>query len=206
MLNETHENAKKEFQTAINTLEAQVKEHTSNETSLKLELENLKAEIEEKTALKISLKNLEENLPEARNTIKEILSQKELELKAGLKDLEAKKESLSHLEKHVKDLTENAKVKEQVHGDNASEVKSRDIGSTLTTTTASKRKSKKNVESSTAHAAAPTHSSSSNTQNQAPDGSIVTSIKFIMGVALVSAIISLVILSCFKVFLGKEWC
>ncbi|KAI7750683.1 hypothetical protein M8C21_029527 [Ambrosia artemisiifolia] len=75
----------------------------------------------------------------------------------------------------------------EVRGDNSSEVKSRDIGSTLTTT--SKRKSKKNVESSPTLAAAPTPSSSSNTRNQAPDGSFVTSIKFIMGLALVSAII-----------------
>lgn len=74
LLNETHGNAKKEFQTIITTLEEQVKEHISNETSLKAELENLKAEIEEKAALKINLKNLEEKLAAAQNTIVEQVS------------------------------------------------------------------------------------------------------------------------------------
>lgn len=45
---------------------------------------------------------------------KETHSQKELERDAALKELEAKKESVLHLEKQVKDLTENAKGKEQV--------------------------------------------------------------------------------------------
>lgn len=74
MLNETHENAKKEFQTVIATLEVQLKEHTSNETTLKTELENLKTEIQDHAALKTNLKNLEETLAAAQNTIVEQVS------------------------------------------------------------------------------------------------------------------------------------
>lgn len=73
-LNETHGNAKTEFQTIITTLEEQVKEHTSNETSLKAELEKLKAEIEENAVLKINLKNFEEKLAAAQTTIVEQVS------------------------------------------------------------------------------------------------------------------------------------
>ncbi|PWA67359.1 hypothetical protein CTI12_AA319010 [Artemisia annua] len=147
MPNETHENAKKEFQNIIATFEVQLKEHTSNETTLKTELENLKAEIQD-YAGKTSLKNLEETLTAAQNTI---------------------------VEQAV-----TAKAKEQV----TEEVTSRDIGSIPTTP--SKRKSKKSVEP----ASTP---STSNTQLQATNDSFGTSFKFIVGFALVSVIIGIVL-------------
>ena len=74
MLKETHENAKKELQTFIATLEGEVKEHISNETSLKTELEHLKAEMEENAELKNNLLNLEKKLAAAQNTIMEQVS------------------------------------------------------------------------------------------------------------------------------------
>ena len=69
-----HENAKKELQTFIATLEGEVKEQTSNETSLKTELEHLKAEMEENAELKNNLLNLEKKLAVAQNTIMEQVS------------------------------------------------------------------------------------------------------------------------------------
>lgn len=73
-LNKTHENTKKEFQTVIATHEGKVKEHTSNETSLKSEIENLKAVIQENAVLKNNLKDLEEKLAEAQKKITELVS------------------------------------------------------------------------------------------------------------------------------------
>lgn len=76
MLNETHQNAKKELQTYITTLEEQVKEHASNETSVKAELESLKAQIEENAKLYDNLKNLEEKLAASQKTIDQQVSLK----------------------------------------------------------------------------------------------------------------------------------
>ena len=74
MLKETHENAKKELQTFIATLEGEVEELTSNEMSLKAELEHLKAEMEENAELKNNLLNLEKELEATQNTIMEQVS------------------------------------------------------------------------------------------------------------------------------------
>lgn len=71
------------------------------------------------------------------------------------------------------------------------EVKSRDIGSSISSP--SKRKSKKKSEATTA----PTSSSSSETHVQTSQASPVINFKFILGVALVSII--------FGIILGKRY-
>ena len=136
LLNETHQNAKKELQAFIATLEEQVKEHTANETSVKAELESLKAQIEENSKLYDNLKNVEEKLTAAQKTIDQQVSTQlltiiyalqfcnsesyfvvcqELEKDAALKEVEAKKAAISELEKQIKELQAvNAKAKEQV--------------------------------------------------------------------------------------------
>ena len=45
LLNETHQNTKKELQSIILQLEGELKEHKENVDALKCESENLKAEI-----------------------------------------------------------------------------------------------------------------------------------------------------------------
>ncbi|XP_048434435.1 myosin-10-like [Pyrus x bretschneideri] len=62
LLNEVHQNTKKELQQAISNLEEQLKEQKAGEAALKSEVENLKAEATEKSLLQNSLKELEEKL------------------------------------------------------------------------------------------------------------------------------------------------
>ena len=62
LLNEVHQNTKKELQQVISELEEQLKEQKAGEAALKSEIENLKAEVAEKPLLQNSLQELEEKL------------------------------------------------------------------------------------------------------------------------------------------------
>lgn len=70
MLAETHQNAKKELQTAVIQLEGQIKQHISNEHALTTEIENMKTEVEEKSTLSNHLKELEKQLAIAEAQVK----------------------------------------------------------------------------------------------------------------------------------------
>ncbi|XP_048434434.1 myosin-10-like [Pyrus x bretschneideri] len=59
LLNEVHQNTKKELQLAISNLEEQLKEQKTGEAALKSEVENLKAEAAGKPLLQNSLKELQ---------------------------------------------------------------------------------------------------------------------------------------------------
>lgn len=73
------------------------------------------------------------------------------------------------------------------NNEDATEIKSRDIGATISTPT--KRKSKKKLEA----AAAAQTSSSSEISSQHPDVSPAMNFKFIIGIALVSVIIGVIL-------------
>ena len=71
LLNETHQNTKKELQSVILRLEEQLKDEKENEGSLKLEIKNLKAEIAESSLLQTRVKELEEQLVTVETQLKE---------------------------------------------------------------------------------------------------------------------------------------
>lgn len=71
LLNETHQDTKKELQSVILQLEEQLKDEKENEESLKLEISNLKAEIEKSSLLQTKVKELEEQLVTVETQLKE---------------------------------------------------------------------------------------------------------------------------------------
>ncbi|KAF5748867.1 myosin-9-like [Tripterygium wilfordii] len=208
LLSETYQNSNKELQSLIFQLQEQLKEQKANEDALRFELEKHKGEIAEKAVLQTRLKEVEEQLVLGEAQLKdekESYSQKEVEREAALKksldDLEAKNKELVHLEKLVKELEQklqkaDAKLLEKGNGASSNEpkdvveIKSRDIGSTISTPT--KRKSKKRSEVTSVAT-----SSSPGIHGQTEDHSAMTSFKFILAVALVSIIIG--------VILGKKY-
>ncbi|CAN6574005.1 unnamed protein product [Malus baccata var. baccata] len=96
LLDEVHQNTKKELQQVISNLEEQLKEQKAGEAALKSEVENLKAEAAEKPLLQNSLKELQtksahieeqsRKLAEANVKLKEDVSTYE----SKLSDLDAK--------------------------------------------------------------------------------------------------------------------
>ena len=126
-------------------------------------------------------------------------AEREAALKRSIEDLEAKNEVVVLLEKQVKEFEQklqlaDTKSKEKDGGATTTEtkdgveVKSRDIGLTFSTPT--KRKSKKKLEAASAQA--PSSSSETHTQTTTKD-SPVTTLKFTLGVALVSVIIGIIL-------------
>lgn len=71
LLNETHQNARHELQSAISQLEEQLKEKNATEDVLKSEIETLKAAAAEKSALESRVKELEELLVTVETQLKE---------------------------------------------------------------------------------------------------------------------------------------
>ncbi|KAK4437434.1 hypothetical protein Salat_0077300 [Sesamum alatum] len=202
LLNETFHSSKKDLQTIIENLEEQLKEQKSNEDALKAKLEILNAEVGQKDELQNHLKELEKQLATAEAQLKEekeVSSQKDLEQEAALKhsfeELDAKKKEVIVLENQVKDLEQrlqlaDAKSKEKDIGAATSEqkeetIKSREIDSF--SSTPSKRKSKKKLESASAPAL------SSDTQKHTTEASPAMNLKFILGVAIVSVIVGIIL-------------
>ncbi|KAL3502395.1 hypothetical protein ACH5RR_036844 [Cinchona calisaya] len=190
MLTETHELSKKELQAVATRLEEQLKELESREGALNAEIETLKDEITQKSVSQNRLKELEEQL--AAYEQKESLSQHGSEMEAPSKhvieELEAKNKQVLFLETQVKELEQklqlaDAKSKEKQVG--GISVESRDLGSSISTP--SKRKSKKRSEASS------TQTWSSETRTQSSEGSALMTFKFILGVALVSVIVGIIL-------------
>lgn len=196
LLNETHQTSKKEHQNVIAHLEEQLKAIKSSEASLKSQLEVFQAEIHQKSQLESRIKELEDHLGSAEAQVKEekeAMSNKGLEHEATLKssseELQAKSKEVVVLQNQVKELEEKLKQKDIGGSSNDQkdevEVKSRDIGQMLSTPT--KRKSKKKSEVSS------TQPSSSEPQVQHIEGSSALPLKFILGVALVSVILGIIL-------------
>ncbi|KAJ8759706.1 hypothetical protein K2173_009807 [Erythroxylum novogranatense] len=188
ILSETYQNAKKELQSVIVQLKEQLKEQKANEDALKVEIESLKAQIDEKSTLQARLKELQEQM--------EANSQKELEreaaLKKSLEDLDAKNKEVMLLDKQVKKLEEKLQLADakllKGDGGNTAEhkdgidVKSRDVGSTISTPI--KRKIKKKLEAESAQ---------TSSRVQTVDTSPAMTFKFIWGVALISIVVGVIL-------------
>ncbi|CBI34100.3 unnamed protein product, partial [Vitis vinifera] len=189
--------------------EAQLKEEVESvraaavgrEAELSTQLEEHARKVQDRDSLSEQVVQLQKELHLAQTSIveqKETHSQKELEREAAakhlLEELEAKKQELILKENQVKELEQKlqlaeAKSKEKADGGSPSEgmeVKSRDIG--LVTSTPSRRKSKKKSEGTS-----PQTSSSSEIHARANEVSSAMTLKFILGVALVSVIVGIIL-------------
>ncbi|KAA8526157.1 hypothetical protein F0562_007743 [Nyssa sinensis] len=201
------QNLLKELEEKSTITEARLKEEVESaqvaaanrEAELTSKLEDHVQKVHDRDILNDQLVQLQKELHIAQSTIaeqKEADSQKELEHEATLKrsseELEAKSNTVLLLEKQVKELEQklqlaDAKLKEKAdEGSPAVEVKSRDIGSTISTP--SKRRSKKKLEATPAQT-----SSSSDTHTQTTEVSPAMNYKFILGIALVSVIIGVIL-------------
>ncbi|XP_060190875.1 uncharacterized protein LOC132620199 [Lycium barbarum] len=204
LLNETHQASKKELQSVIAHLEEQLKEIKSSEDSLKSQLEVFQAEIHQKSELQSRIKELEDHLASAEAQVKkekEAMSNKGMEQQATLKslseELQAKSKEVLVLQNQVKELEEKLQqadaIKQKDIGGSSSdrkddvEVKSRDIdiGQMLSTPTKPKSKKKSEVSS--------TQPSSSESQVQHVEGPAAIPLKFILGVALISVILGIIL-------------
>ncbi|XP_048434289.1 CAP-Gly domain-containing linker protein 1-like [Pyrus x bretschneideri] len=93
LLNEVHQNTKKELQQAISNLEEQLKEQKAGEAALKSEVENLKAEVAEKTLLQNSLNELQtKSAPYEEESRK--LAEANIKLKEDVSTYESKQSDL----------------------------------------------------------------------------------------------------------------
>ncbi|GAB4848183.1 hypothetical protein Ancab_002851 [Ancistrocladus abbreviatus] len=196
--------------------EAQLKEEVKSvreaavarEAELTSSLEQHVQKIQDRNALNEKVQQLEQELQLFQTTIAELkeenarlVSEQEDAMKRLSDELEAKIQQVGLLEKQTKELQEKLQPSitvSSVKGEEGSggkqeegtEVKSRDIGSSISTP--AKRKSKKKLETSSS----PTISATDG-QNQTTESSPIATIKFVLGVALVSII--------FGIVLGKRY-
>ncbi|KAL8131980.1 hypothetical protein AgCh_007762 [Apium graveolens] len=187
LLTETHHNAKEELQTAVIQLERQIKQHISNEHALTTEIENLKAEVAKKSALSDRLKELEEQLAISETHVKEekeVNVQKEMEADANKKAVFLLENQVKELEQKLQ-LEDDAKTTHKDIGASSIEMKSRDIGTTISTP--SKDGHTKKLENITMQ------SSSLEILTTTTEVSTAMNFKFILIVALVSVIIGAIL-------------
>ncbi|KAM1010524.1 hypothetical protein ACFX2C_045994 [Malus domestica] len=205
------QNSLKELEEKLVKTEAQLQKEVESikaaaaerEAELTSKLDDHAHKVHDRDLLNEQVTKLQSELQLAHATVsekKEADSQKDLEREASLKhsleELEAKNKEIALLDKQVKELEQKvqlADTKVTERGDGGSvaglEVKSRDIGSIISTP--SKRKSKKKSEATPAQT-----SSSSDIHTHTAEASPMTSVKFIVGVvgvAVVSVIISLIL-------------
>ncbi|GAB4847800.1 hypothetical protein Ancab_026863 [Ancistrocladus abbreviatus] len=198
------------------TAEAQLKEEVKSvkaaafarEANLTSSLEEHVQKIHDRDTLSVAVQQLEQELQLAQTTITELkdensrlVSEREGAMKHLSDELEAKSQQVVLLEKQTKELQEKlqtASSLSSIKNEESSlgkqqegiEVKSRDIGSSISTPI--KRKSKKKPETSS-----PPTVSATEAGNQTTESSPVVTIKYVLGVALVSII--------FGIVLGKRY-
>ncbi|CAK9151471.1 unnamed protein product [Ilex paraguariensis] len=201
------QNRLKELEEQLSIAKARVKEEvesvrvaaTARETELTSKLEDHVSQVRDRDMLSEQVLQLQRDLHQAQTNMaeqKEADSKKDSERKAALAEIEAKSKAALILEQQVKELEQKlqlaAKSKEKDLGSNLTElrddieVKSRDIGSTISTP--SKRRSKKKAEVTSAQT-----SSSTVTNNQITGDSPTMTYKFILVVAIVSVIIGVIL-------------
>ncbi|KAJ7959692.1 Myosin-11 isoform X1 [Quillaja saponaria] len=204
LLNETYQNVKIELQSAISHLEEELKEHKQNEDALRSEVENLKADTAEKSVLQTRVKELEEKLMKSESqmrnefeSVQAAAAEREAELRSKLEEHAHRVQDKELLNEQVLQLQEQLKLLqtrsvEQSDGvspvdlKDGLEVKSRDFGPNISTP--SKRKSKKKSEATSSQ-------TSALSEIHSPTGqvSLLTTFKFISGVALVSVIVGIIL-------------
>ncbi|CAH9104587.1 unnamed protein product [Cuscuta europaea] len=202
-LHEMFENSNKELHGVIAHLEEQLNEHASSKKTLKSQLESLTSDVSKNSEVQNLVKELEEQLTTAKAQIEQqkgLDTEKVMELESSLKQMEAKNNEISLLEKKVTELEQklqfaDADLKEKSVGGGSifvkedAEAKSRDIGS-MAVSSPSKRKSKKKSEASTTPSASSTVTHQVRSTNEA---SSPFTARFILGVALVSIIIGVIL-------------
>ncbi|CAL9213803.1 unnamed protein product [Arabidopsis halleri] len=163
------------------------------------EIEKLSVVAAEKSVLESNFEHVEIQLKKVEAQLKEekeAVSQKHLELEATIKksqeELEAKKSIILHLESLLKELEQKVKLADAKSKETEStrkgevEVESRDIDLSFSTPT--QRKSKKNLDASPSHSP-----SSGNVTTQKAETSHLMTLKIVLGVALVSVIIGIIL-------------
>ncbi|CAH8251238.1 unnamed protein product [Arabidopsis lyrata] len=183
----------------LKKVEAQLKEEVEKVAELTSKLQEHEHKASYRDVLDEQAIQLHKELQASHTAIseqKEAVSQKHLELEATIKksqeELEAKKSIILHLESLLKELEQkvklaDAKSKEtESTGKGEVEVKSRGIDLSFSTPT--QRKSKKNLDASPSHSP-----SSGNVTTQKAETSHLMTLKIVLGVALVSVIIGIVL-------------
>ncbi|CAA3000671.1 myosin-2 heavy chain [Olea europaea subsp. europaea] len=182
LLNETNQSSKKELQTIVVHLEEQLKEQNSK-------LEILNTEVGQKAELQSRLKELEEHLAIAEDRVKEeneSSSQKKLEQEASLnKQVVLLENQVKELEQKLQLADSKLKEKDAKTTREEIELKSREIE--FSTSTPTKRKSRKKSEPSSAQ------TPSSDTHVKPAEVSPATTFKFVLGVALISVIVGIIL-------------
>ncbi|XWS36804.1 hypothetical protein CRYUN_Cryun20dG0117200 [Craigia yunnanensis] len=108
MINETHQNTKKELQSVILKLEEQLKDEKENEESLKLEITNLKAEIAESSMLQSRVKEIEGQLVTVETQLKEEVES--VKTAASVREAEL----TSILEEHAQKISDKDVINDKV--------------------------------------------------------------------------------------------
>ncbi|KAK6918034.1 hypothetical protein RJ641_016456 [Dillenia turbinata] len=186
----------KELEDQLVKAEARLREEVENvrsaaavrEAELTLSLEAHAQKLCDRDSLSEQVLQLQKDLSLAQATISE---QKEASSKDKLEN-EAKNQQVILLEKQLKELEKKlqlaaANLKEKDGGDEK-EVKSREIGASISTPTSVRRKSKKKLEAASGQTPSPPE-----TQTKGTDVSPAMTFKFVVGVALVSIIVGIIL-------------
>ncbi|XP_010484892.1 PREDICTED: golgin subfamily A member 4-like [Camelina sativa] len=183
----------------LKEVEAQLKEKVEKVAELTSKLQEHEHKASDRDVLDEQAVQLHKEFQASHTLIaeqKEAVSQKHSELEATLKksqeELDAKKSMILHLESMVDELKEkvkhaDAKSKEtESAGKEEVEVKSRDID--LSVSTPKQRKSKKNLDASLSHS-----SSSGHVMIQTAETSHLMTLNIVLGVAIVSVILGIIL-------------
>ncbi|KAJ0980808.1 hypothetical protein J5N97_009063 [Dioscorea zingiberensis] len=194
-LNEMYEAAKRDLEEVKVQMDEKLSDHKSRESSLTVDLENLKQELKEKALLQTRITELEQQLlivesksKEEIESIRSVAAEAEARLSTKLEEQAAilhEKDSL------VESLKQFQKDKVAVTGTEVKdgvEVKSRDF--VLGASTATKRKSKKKSEGEGVPSE-PISAHPSTTSTAHHSGAMA--FKFVLGVALVSMVIGIIL-------------
>ncbi|XP_068336435.1 uncharacterized protein [Pyrus communis] len=173
LLNEVHQNTKKELQLAISNLEEQLKEQKTGEAALKSEVENLKAEVVEKPLLQNSLKELQTKSAHFEEESRK-LAEANIKLKEDVSTYESKQSDLEA--KYSTAVAENDESVEQLQATKTT------IEDLMQQHSSQWQKLQSQAESIKAAAA-----------KREAEASPMPSVKFIVGVAVVFAIIGLIL-------------
>ncbi|GAB2260931.1 hypothetical protein Droror1_Dr00011786 [Drosera rotundifolia] len=199
----------KELEQQFATAEAQLKDEVQNvrtasvarEADLTSNLEQQGHKVQDGDALNEKLLQLQQELQLAQTTIVELkeeksrqASEQEGAIKNLSEELAAKSQEALLLEKQTTELQEKLQAVSTEKGQDAAEVSSQDIGSSVVTP--SKRKSKKKTETSTSSQALPASEKSATSINAS---SSAMNFKLVLGVALFSIIVGIILGKRYKV-------
>ncbi|KAG6513463.1 putative leucine-rich repeat-containing protein DDB_G0290503 [Zingiber officinale] len=202
LLKEMHEKLRNEHETSVAQLERELSQQKVDKESLSSLVDNLRAELAEKSLLQERASELEEKLLLAEKAYAQEVAEennKVTVLKVELEELKLKQNQTSAMEKKIVELENTLQLVHtandnqiknatQVERDDSTEVKSREIG--LDTSTLSKRKNKKSSDRPKKDTETTNVSRNAHLAAEHSEGS---AFKFVLGVALVSIIIGIIL-------------